>query len=210
MTVAQSERAALVEALRAAGPDAPTLCEGWSTRDLTAHLVIRERRPDTLPGMVAGILPGYTEHVQDGTARQPYERLVEQVADGPPLYSPFRFVDRWANVGEYFVHHEDVLRGGADPAGPWTPRALDAETQQALETVLRLIGRQTLRKAPVRVSLQLPDGRELLAAGRGEPVTVTGSIGELVLWAYGRAPVEVTVDGRADALAALAEFKPGL
>ncbi|MGB8791572.1 MAG: TIGR03085 family protein, partial [Mycobacterium sp.] len=30
MSVAQRERAALVEILRAVGPDAPTLCEGWT------------------------------------------------------------------------------------------------------------------------------------------------------------------------------------
>ena len=38
MSIAQRERAGLVEILRAVGPDAPTLCEGWTTRDLTAHL----------------------------------------------------------------------------------------------------------------------------------------------------------------------------
>ena len=27
------------------GPDAPTLCEGWTTFDLAAHLVVRERNP---------------------------------------------------------------------------------------------------------------------------------------------------------------------
>ena len=56
MSVAQRERAALVEILRAVGPDAPTLCEGWTTRDLVAHLVVRERRPDALPGLVFGPL----------------------------------------------------------------------------------------------------------------------------------------------------------
>ena len=50
MSIAQRERAGLVEILRAVGPDAPTLCERWTTRDLTAHLVVRERRPDALPG----------------------------------------------------------------------------------------------------------------------------------------------------------------
>ena len=48
MSAVQRERDALVELVRAVGPDAPTLCEGWTTRDLLAHtalpvLVVRQR-----------------------------------------------------------------------------------------------------------------------------------------------------------------------
>lgn len=55
---ARSERLALCETLRAVGPDAPTLCEGWLTRDLAAHLVLRESRPDAAPGIVVSALAG--------------------------------------------------------------------------------------------------------------------------------------------------------
>lgn len=64
MTAAQRERAALVESLREHGPDAPTLCEGWTARDLAAHLVVRERRLDAAPGILVPQLAGYTERVQ--------------------------------------------------------------------------------------------------------------------------------------------------
>ena len=40
------------------GPDGPTLCEGWQTRDLAAHLVLRERRPDAAAGVMGGPLAG--------------------------------------------------------------------------------------------------------------------------------------------------------
>lgn len=66
---------------------------------------------------------------------------------------------------------------------------------RALETPLSLVGRLTLAKAPARVTLGSPDGRELLTVGRGESVAVTGSVGELLLFAFGRAPVDVTVTG---------------
>ena len=83
MSVAQRERAALVETLRAVGPDAPTLCEGWTTRDLTAHLVVRERRPDALPGLLFGPLTSYTARVQNRLATSTkWEDLVELVASG--------------------------------------------------------------------------------------------------------------------------------
>ncbi|MFN7150135.1 MAG: maleylpyruvate isomerase N-terminal domain-containing protein, partial [Microthrixaceae bacterium] len=47
MTVnhAQIERRQLCDLFDELGPDVPTLCEGWTARDLAAHLVVRERRP---------------------------------------------------------------------------------------------------------------------------------------------------------------------
>jgi hypothetical protein len=40
---ALDERSDLTASLRAAGPDAPTLCGEWTTNQLAAHLVLRER-----------------------------------------------------------------------------------------------------------------------------------------------------------------------
>ena len=40
-----AERLALADLMAEVGPDAPTLCGGWTTRDLAAHLLLRERRP---------------------------------------------------------------------------------------------------------------------------------------------------------------------
>ena len=45
--LARSERAALSELLELVGPDHPTLCEGWQSRDLLNHLLMRDRRPDS-------------------------------------------------------------------------------------------------------------------------------------------------------------------
>jgi hypothetical protein len=53
MTLAQRERAELADLLDEVGPDHPTLDEGWQTQDLLVHLLIRERRPDTVPGVMA-------------------------------------------------------------------------------------------------------------------------------------------------------------
>ena len=41
VSYASDERAALCILLDKTGPDAPTLCEGWRTSDLAAHLVLR-------------------------------------------------------------------------------------------------------------------------------------------------------------------------
>ena len=45
-------REVLAETLLAAGPDAPTLCRGWRTRDLAAHLYLRERKAAVGLGLI--------------------------------------------------------------------------------------------------------------------------------------------------------------
>ena len=54
----------LADLLLQLGPDAPTLCAGWTTRDLAAHLVVRERRPDAMVGVLIPPLAGHAEHVR--------------------------------------------------------------------------------------------------------------------------------------------------
>lgn len=207
MTVARKERAALVDTMRAAGPDAPTLCEGWNTRDLAAHLVVRERRLDAAPGILVPKLAGYTARVQEQvTASTDWPELLAQVAAGPPIYSPFILIDRFANVSEMFIHNEDVRRAGTS----WESRILDEETTDALSSQVGMFARMTLSKSPARVSLTTPAGKVLATAGKGAPVTITGDPGELLLFSAGREPARVSFDGDADAIAAVQSSRRGL
>jgi uncharacterized protein (TIGR03085 family) len=108
------ERRALCALLDKTGPDAPTLCEGWTTGDLAAHLVLRERRPDAAAGVAGGPLAGYTARVQQRLKdRIPFADLVRMIRSGPPRLSVMALpgVDERANSVEYFVHHEDIRRG---------------------------------------------------------------------------------------------------
>src|SRR5437868_4661783 len=73
---ARDERATLAETLLAAGPDAPTLCAGWTTRDLAAHLVLRERKPLAAAGIVLKPFAGLNKRVQDRLAAGDYAALV--------------------------------------------------------------------------------------------------------------------------------------
>ncbi|MGW0035812.1 TIGR03085 family metal-binding protein [Gordonia sp. NPDC003376] len=204
MSLAQEERAALVATLREVGPDAPTLCAGWDARDLAAHLVVRERRLDAAPGIMIKPLAGYTDRVQKSVSGgTDFDILLGQIADGPPLYSPMKLVDRWANLAEMFIHHEDVLRGGVDPDSDWQPRVLSSALEKSLTTQVRSMARMTLRSAPARVHLRTPDGTEVAGGGAGPEVTVTGRIGELLLFMTGRSPAVVTFDGDPDAIAAV-------
>jgi uncharacterized protein (TIGR03085 family) len=192
MTAAQRERAALVETMRTVGPDAPTLCGDWTTRDLAAHLVVREGRLDTTPGIAVPFLAGYTEKVRGQVAQSTdWDALLDKIASGPPLYSPFKILDPVANTGEMFIHHEDVRRAQTG----WEPRSLDDAMVKALGRGFPIMARLTLAKAPARVSLRTPDGKTLATAGRGPELTVTGEPQELLLFISGRDAVRLDFDG---------------
>ncbi|HTI75153.1 MAG TPA: TIGR03085 family metal-binding protein [Mycobacterium sp.] len=206
MTAAQRERAALVETMRAVGPDAPTLCGDWTTRDLAAHLVVREGRLDATAGVAVPFLAGYTDKVQrQVTQSTGWEELLDKIASGPPLYSPFKLLDPVANMGEMFIHHEDVRR--AQPG--WEPRRLDGGTVKALGRGLPLMARLTLAKAPARVSLRTPDGKTLATVGRGAELTVTGEPEEVLLFISGRDEVRLTFSD-AQAVQAVRAARRGL
>ena len=72
---AWSERQQLCDELERLGPDAPTLCEGWATRDLAAHLYLRERRPDLGIGAYVPPLAGRLEREQRKQAHGDYHAL---------------------------------------------------------------------------------------------------------------------------------------
>ena len=206
MSVAQRERAALVDTIRGVGPDAPTLCEGWTTRDLAAHLVIREYRPDASAGILIPFFASHTANVQDAVAGQTeWDELLSKIASGPPVYSPLKLLDAVANVAEMFIHHEDVRR--AQPG--WEPRTLEPALAGSLRRTLPLMGRLTLAKVPGRVALRTAEGKTVLTAGRGPAVTVTGAPEELLLFAVGRR-ARVEFNGDASAVQAVRDAPKGL
>lgn len=192
--------------MRGVGPDAPTLCEGWTTRDLAAHLVIREYRLDASPGILIPFFAPHTEKVQNEVAeRTDWDTLLDKVASGPPVYSPLKLLDSVANVAEMFIHHEDVRR--AQPA--WEPRVLEPALANALGRTLPLMGRMTLAKVPGRVALRTSAGKTVLTAGQGPAVTVTGAPEELMLFATGR-EARVEFEGDAAAVQAVREAPKGV
>src|SRR5271156_371558 len=207
MTAAQRERSALVSTFRLVGPDAPTLCAGWKTRDLAAHLVVRERRLDATPGISLPFLAGYTEKVQNKVAQSTdWDDLVNLVSSGQPIYSPFKLLDSVANRGEMFIHHEDVRRA----VDGWQPRVLDDSTAAALGRQLGLLSRLTLTKQPAPVILRTTAGRQIARVGRGDAVTVTGEPQELVLFVAGRDAALVEFAGDPQAVAAVRAARRGL
>lgn len=160
-TFAKRERLLLADLLETAGPDAPTLCEGWQTRDLAAHVVVRERRADAAGGIMIKQLAPRLERVMTEFAAKPYEELIQLIRTGPPRFSPFQLkqLDEASNTVEFYVHTEDVRR--AQPE--WTPRELDPVFQDALWARLERMARLMGRGAPTGLVLRRPDGQTAVA-----------------------------------------------
>ncbi|WP_052865877.1 TIGR03085 family metal-binding protein [Streptomyces niger] len=208
-THAKRERLLLADLLESVGPEAPTLCEGWTARDLAAHVVVRERRADAAGGLVLKPLASRMERVRIEYAAKPYEELIRLIRTGPPRVSPFALkqIDEASNTVEFFVHAEDVRRAQPD----WTPRELSSGFADALWSRIERMARVLGRKSPVGLVLRRPDGRTAVAH-RGTPVvTVTGEPGELTLFLFGRQDAtKVELDGDKEAVARAQEAQLGL
>ncbi|MGD7707164.1 TIGR03085 family metal-binding protein [Microlunatus sp. Y2014] len=188
MTFAHAERIELCDLFLATGPDAPTLCEGWSTHDLAAHLWIRETDPLGATGIMAKPLASFTDRrMAETKARWPYPELVERLRLGPNRFSLFAIpgVDEAANATEYFVHHEDVRRAGDRPAAP---RELGPDTQDWIWRRLKLMSRVMFRDRAAGVVLERADAdhETVRAAAGDQTVTIIGLPAELLLYASGR------------------------
>lgn len=211
-----TERLEMAGLMAEVGPGAPTLCGDWTVRDLAAHLLLRERRPDAAPGILLKKLAGRTERVQRSIATGDFPKLLDELRH-PPWWSPVSnpLFNEVANLIEMFVHHEDVRR--AEPG--WQPRDLSHGMQAALWKQVPTRAWLALRRFPVPVRLKAP-GFGAVPGGRGgrgalqrgeSAVTATGSPGELVVFLTGRqAHSQVALDGPPDVVARLRRARLGI
>lgn len=186
-TVAATERAAICETFDAVGPDAPTLSGSWLTRDLAAHLVLRERRPDLAAGMYIPMLSERLEREQRDLATGTlWSDLVDQVRSGPPAWHPTNIsaIDEAVNALEFFIHHEDVLR--AQPGAEI--RELEPELAAGVWAALKRMSKILFRKVDSGLVLAAPGfGRIAVKAPSGNgSVTVTAPPSELAMLGFGR------------------------
>ena len=191
---ARAEREGLCDLFLELGPDAPTLCEGWRTRDLAAHLVVREGRNIVVSaGISLPALAGVTAKAQAKKAKQRWGTLVAEVRSGPPKGSMMRSpkLDGTINTIEFLIHHEDVRRAQPD----WTPRDLGAERQEDFWERLAQFGKRLVGKSPVGVVAQHTDGREVTLKEGPAPVTVKGDPVEILVFLYRRQNANVELLG---------------
>lgn len=176
---------ALADTLIEVGPHAPTLCTGWTTADLAAHLVVREGDVLGAAGILLKPLAGRTTEAMQRLRRElTYPEIVDRFRNGASGWSPSRVsaIDNAANTVEFFVHHEDIRRAAQE----WGPRKVSDELQEFFWRRLRGAGRLLFRRAAVGVLLARPDGA-VFRVRAGEPTAVlAGRPSELTLYAFGR------------------------
>lgn len=189
---ARRERLALADLAEQLGPDAPTLCGDWKTRELLAHLIVRESSPIGALGIVLAPLSGLTERETTRISEWSYADLVERVRR-PALLSTSKLpgFEALANRVEHFIHHEDIRR--ASPG--WEERTLSKQDQDALWLPLRAMGRMLVRKAGVPVTLRRTDTDATAVLKRGKGAVVIGLPSELLLFCYGREQSHVQLAG---------------
>ncbi|WP_036509355.1 TIGR03085 family metal-binding protein [Nocardioides sp. URHA0020] len=199
-TLARRERAALCDLALELGPDARTLCAGWTAKDLVIHLLVRERRPLGTAGIMVPALSGFTERASARYDRQEHDALVERLRSVGPLFA-LPGVDAAANTVELVVHHEDLRRG----VPGWQPRLLDPADADALWAQLRRAMPLVGRKLPVPTVIRRADTGATTVGKKGpDPVTVTGDVVELILFLFGRAETrDLVFEGSDEAVAAV-------
>lgn len=200
MGVATDERHELCDLFERVGPDAPTLCEGWQTRDLAVHLVVRERRPDALAGRLFKKLQDHSDRVEGELRERSWQDLISALREGVPKWNPLAIdaVDEAVNAAEFFVHHEDVRRAREG----WQPRTSTPEREESLWKALSRTARLVHGRSPVGVVLRRPDGTEIAAKRGPRTVRIEGQPSELVLHTLGRRVAQVGFEGNeADILA---------
>jgi uncharacterized protein (TIGR03085 family) len=204
-SIRRDERAELLNTLRAVGPAAPTLCNGWTAHDIAAHLAASEaqrgiplamayRARRLLPPRPASALMRRLQALgerQNGRMhRRGWDDSLRRLEAGPPsafearTIAPIRFVEEW-------VHHEDVRRANGRGPRATNDDALWSCGQDLVRFISYLPGREV-------VEAVLDDGRRLRIGGEGADVrvTVAGRPGEVLLWLAGRTDAaDVTVDG---------------
>jgi uncharacterized protein (TIGR03085 family) len=207
--MSRTERSELCDLALQVGGDQPTLCEGWTVKDLVVHLLVRERSPAAV-GIAVAPLAGLTELEYRRVGRGDFPVLVERLRNGPPALSPYAVpkVEAIVNTVEFFVHHEDIRR--AQPT--WTPRVLQGDEEKLLWSMVSTAGRRMLRKAPVGVTIEnsVTGSRVVLKEGTPE-VTVRGQASEITLFVLGRQPqARVDLLGDEDAVARLSTTSLGI
>jgi len=200
----EAERYALAATFREVGPGAPTLCAGWRSEDLLAHLVLRETRPwviglDRLSGAAPGREPRQSAMARAAATPGGYAALVDELLGRDGLRLTRRLGDA-ADLLEFVVHHEDLRRAGDTPR---PPRRLPEAMRAAVWARLRGMARLAVRRSPVGVVLVSTTGPRTVVRRGADSVALVGDPVELLLHLFGRTGhADVELRGTPDTVAA--------
>lgn len=159
---------------------ADSLCDGWTVEDVAAHLIVSE-------GLIApiGIIFHSLHKIHDYAIRRVenkgHDYIIARVRKCP-WYMPAA-----VNVAEFYVHNEDILRGGLHMQRPIPTGESATLLWGSLHGIAKVrsnmvadLGNLTL------VNRQTGEEIFVKAKKSSKSTTVTGDPGELLLYFYGR------------------------
>lgn len=181
------ERRRLCDLLLELGPDAPTLCEGWTTADLAAHLTLREH------------FHGSTEAAIQTQKDKGFPTLVAQIRVSPPWPWRIPLLRSVLNGTEYVIHHEDVRR-----ANGFGPRTNVPEVEQLAWRANGFLGRRLARNIrPFGLELAGGEGRHK-TFGHTARLILRGGDTDILLFLTGRrSAAHVDLEGPSEAITAI-------
>lgn len=179
------ERRVLAATLATLTPEqwaTPSLCEGWTVRDVAAHVISNPQiRPWHLPALMgSALLHGYNGAIhRDGVrrGRQPVEQVL---ADFDTYDASWRHVVTTTSIEpllDSIVHHQDIVRPLGIVHAPEPAAAAVAADRGRL--LAGLLGSRSLVRA---VRMEATD----IDWVRGRGPTVSGPIVELLMLCTGR------------------------
>jgi uncharacterized protein (TIGR03083 family) len=205
-TAMRDERTRLVsylEALPEPAWDKPTLCEGWTVRDMVAHLIgnAADIVAQNIEG--AGSVEYNQRQIAERAGRSPAELLAEWAEAGPAFEAAIEALDdtfwntpylEFGTIGQALQRFvEDIWVHGQDiriPLGdePITGPGLDA----TLDIVARELPLRAPRLAPGVGSVRLTTGGATREAsiGDGDAIEVAGDPIAIALVATGRVDLD--------------------
>jgi len=171
--------------------DHPSLCEGWTVRQVAAHVALQNTTWAAMPRGVldvirSGSMNGAIQAVACRHALQPTDQIIAEIRDRIGVWRPLPTVSYLESAIDYLVHPQDV----AIPLG----RRLEMPTDVAAVAAQRVWTSPRMFHARRRLA-----GYHLFAtdtnwtAGRGSEVT--GPIRALLLLLTGRPALMADLSG---------------
>lgn len=193
MILVERLKDALAQALLTVGPDAPTLCEGWTAAALAAHLYVRENRPTKAVGILIPQLANRLEMEMAKVKGQDLAFVVDAWRKGKVSKLP-KVVQQKMNTLEYFVHYVDVVAANPDKFAETAVLRLHDNDRLELMAHARSMAAMLLRGSAGPVIFEPVGGKRVVVHDRlgvavqGDRVAVVrGSAENMVLWLFGRA-----------------------
>ena len=179
----QSERQFTVDLLKKLTPEqwqASTLCAGWTVEDLAAHLIVRE-------GLIApiGLVIPQLHKIHENRIEKMKAKGQAEIIRRLQRY-PW-YIPAVANTGEFYVHNEDLLRGGLQMTRPEPNKAAQAILWGSLSGLVKI--KKGLVKDLGNVMIENSQTAEVLTIRNSknqEDTTITGLASEVLMYFYGR------------------------